>query len=163
MTPAASKRTRIDDFLARLSSLYEDVKSWLPDKSLKTQTKPLKLTEELFGSYTAQSLEIEGPINREIATLRPIGAGILGALGRADLVGTRGSQVIVYLAKGGPQIRFSYKNAAGKEFDRRQRAMLQGVEKEGWYWIEDRRLGRARPLDKQLFCDLLREVSDYEP
>jgi len=157
----ASKKTRIDDFLARLSSLYRDVRSWLPEKGLEAETKPMSLTEEILGSYTAQSLEIEGPNHRGIATLRPIGAGILGALGRADLVGTRGSQVIVYLAKGGPQIRFSYRNAAAKEFDRHHRSMLQGVEKEGWYWIEDRRLGRARPLDKQLFSDLLREVSDY--
>jgi hypothetical protein len=161
MTRTASNKTRIEEFLARLDSLYKDVRKWLPN-NLKTRTKSLNLTEETFGSYTAQSLEIDSPDHRVIATLRPIGAAILGALGRTDLVGSRDTQIIVYYAKGGPVIRFSYKNAAGKEFDSHQRPLRQGVEKEGWYWIEDRRLGRARPLDKQLFCDLLREVSDYE-
>lgn len=155
------KKTRIQEFLAHLDSLYKDVQKWLPD-SVKTHTKSVNLTEEIFGSYTAQSLEIESPDHRLIATLRPIGAGILGALGRVDLVGTRDTQIIVYYATGGPTIRFSHKNAVGKESATHQRPLLEGVAKEGWYWRQDRRLGRARPLDKQLFCDLLREVSDYE-
>ncbi len=40
--------------------------------------------------------------------------------------------------------------------------LIKEVGQDGWYWIEDKRLGKTHAVNKELFLDLLAEVSDYE-
>jgi hypothetical protein len=51
----------------------------------------------------------------------------------------------------------------GAAHDEHSRPLFSGVVEDGWYWIEDPHFRKARRVDRELFVDLLQEVSDYEP
>jgi hypothetical protein len=90
----------------------------------------------------------------------PVGAWVIGARGRADLIGKLDKVILVSLEEGG-----SAKTNTITCGDRKETSInkfYKGIEEAGWYWIEDRRRGRAHKIDKEVFYDLLTEVSDYE-
>jgi hypothetical protein len=57
----------------------------------------LELSEEKFGTYDAQSLVLK--IGPHEVLLKPIGAIVIGARGRVDLIGPKGSVKIVLVPK----------------------------------------------------------------
>lgn len=80
-------------WLNKLIELYT-----LVDKSLNTYVKsgdvtiarvPVVLNEDQLGSYKADQLEIT--IGRQLVRLKPVGTFLIGARGRVDMVGPRGS------------------------------------------------------------------------
>jgi hypothetical protein len=105
-------------------------------------------------------LTIDDAHGKQVAQLIPVGAWIIGAEGRVDLVGLLDKEILVYLKKGGPHLKVkeSTEPSDAREWSR---PLFQGVDRPGWYWIEEKRLGRARLVTKQLFLDLLAEVSDH--
>ncbi len=148
---------RVDEYLQRLHDLYTQVRGWLADQPVRLSEKNVEVSEMLPGQYQAPSLEVASQTGAPIAVLQPIGSWIIGALGRVDLNGTNDTAVLLYLPAGGGQWQISI---AGEET--KTAPFFRGVDRLGWYWIENVRLGRARSIDSELFLDLLVEVSDYD-
>jgi len=147
-------------YLERLSALYADVRRWLHGKGVEIVEDSVEIYEAEFGRYRAPRLFIQKDRKRIIAEIRPVGASIIAADGRADIVGSLDTQSVVYFHDGGPQIEFTEERPGGGVSG--QRPMFRGVDDDGWYWLEEKRFGRARRLDEGLLLDLLTEVSDYE-
>jgi hypothetical protein len=105
------------------------------------------------------SLQLLGKDGSSVAEFRPLAASVIGASGRVDMIGAAGAEFLVYLAESGPVLEIA-DSSANKPV--RRHAMFTGVSKPGWYWIGERRLGRAHALDRNLLLDLLRSVSDHD-
>jgi hypothetical protein len=148
-------------FGTRVLDLYKRVDGWVKDTSLKTERQDHSVTEEPYGSYNIPQLELKRGDGTHVATVVPMGASVIAAEGRIEIVGARDRQPLVYFAAGGPQVNVTI--GGGTNPIPSSHPVFRDVKSEGWYWLEDVRLGRARPLDAALFKDLLRAVSDlYE-
>jgi len=77
------------------------------------------------------------------------------------LIGNIDKAIIVHLDIGGPAMTTTM--TAGDYKETRTTSFYKGITKQGWYWIEDRKRGKAIFFTKELFVELLSEVSDYEP
>jgi len=145
----------------RVVGFYEQVSNWLKGTPLQMGHKSITLQEDVFGTFEMPVLEISAASGRRVAQLQPIGASVIGAEGRVDLVGDRDRQSILYFGTEGPHIDVSVDSGGGTT--RISHRLFKGVTVAGWYWLEDARLGRARSLDEGLFKELLRGVADiYE-
>lgn len=146
-------------YLERLSALYADVRRWLGDKGVEITEDSIEIYEAEFGRYNAPRLSIRKNQGGMLAEIRPVGASIIAADGRADIVGTLDTQSLVYFHDGGPQVDVTQDRPDGVVVG--HRPMFRGVDMDGWYWMEEKRFGRVRRLDESLLLDLLAEVSDY--
>lgn len=156
----STTKSRQDEYVSRLEALYSDVAKWVKGAGLKFSRGQIEIREEIPGSYSVPTLVILDADGNKLADLLPVGAWLIGAEGRVDLVGLMDRNSLVYLETGGPSITTRIKAGDGGS-EELSRPLFKGVEHPGWYWIADTRLGRARPVTKELFLDLLREVSDY--
>lgn len=148
-------------FGRRVLALYDRVEEWLNGTSLKPRRVEHSVREELYGRYNIPQLELESVDGADVTSLVPMGAEVIAAEGRVELVGTRDRQPLLYFAAGGPQINVNV--GGGTQPVHVSHRVFRDVTSEGWYWLEDVRLGRARLLDGALFKDLIRAVSDrYE-
>lgn len=152
-------RQRIKHLRADLAQLFSSVRKWLRATPISITSRDVELNEELVGRYEAPmlSLTIAGG---HVAELRPIGLSIVGAKGRVDMVGALDSVSLLSLSPGAA-ITWTVATA-DRVLDRAARPLFEGVDKAGWYWIEDVQTGRAREIDESLFLELLARVSDYE-
>jgi hypothetical protein len=148
-------------YIRWINELYGQVKKWVETKNLVTKEKEVELNEELLGQYKAPGLLIEEKKGKKIAELKPVGAQIIGAEGRVDVVGKVDKMHLIYLEPPGPGLSTTEK-VSGEEPQRPSRPLFRGVNRPGWYWIESARLGRAKPVTEEMFLDMLAEVSDYE-
>jgi hypothetical protein len=153
----------LDEYLNNVSRLYAMIEKWLNEKSLLSKQVEHDMREEASGSYTTKKLLVYKDENNQIAELLPVGAWVIGANGRIDLIGNFDQQILIYLKK---DIKIETPTTTScnddecQERSKNSRSLYKGFEKAGWYWIENKRLGRARALDKDLFFDLLSEVTD---
>ena len=148
----------IDAYQERIRALYSEVQRWI--EPLSTEVEDVQVLEQASGPYPAPCLIIKSD-ESEIVRLEPIGTWIIGAEGRVDLIGSNDKTAIVYLKQGGPIMAFR-ESEGGKEISRSSVPLFQGADQDGWYWIEDKRRGRAKLITRELFRDLVSEVSDYE-
>ncbi len=148
------------DFLHSLDSLFKQVESWAAEAGLMVARSQLSINEEAYGAYEASVLTISSPQGKLLATFKPIGANIIGANARVDLMGNFDLLTIVQLDEGGPRISTIISVAdASREVS--TRPLYKGVTDAGWYWIESKKLARAYKLDKTLFFELLSLVSGH--
>lgn len=147
-------------FLESIAELYENIESWLDTTSIQTDREEIELKEEHYGTYKAQKLIIKNTAGKSIAEVVPVGASVIGANGRVDLIGRHDRVIIVSLEKGGPTMTTTVSCGDNKETSVTK--FYRGVEEAGWYWVEDRRRGKAHKIDQEIFYELLEEVSDYE-
>lgn len=159
MTPNAG--IVLEEYLTEIQQLYLEIRKWFADTPLLINEEEMEINEEASGAYKAIKLLIQDQEKREIAELRPVGAWIIGAKGAIDIIGQVDKESLVYMKKGGAEISSSI--SAGKEIlESRSRPLFKGIDRDGWYWIEDKRRGRAHLIDAEIFKDLISEVSDYE-
>ena len=151
----------LNTYLSDIKSLYQEISKWIDNKPLKMKEEEIVVHEKAPGKYKVQKLIIFDDNDNKIAELVPVGAWIIGAKGRIDLVGKLDKVTIVDLEKGGPTLATSI-TEGGKKEENKTKYLYKVVDHEGWYWIEDTRLGRIYALDQKLFFELLAEVSDYE-
>jgi hypothetical protein len=156
----SSTRSKQEEYISRLNALYSEVVEWIKDADLKVSHGQTEIREEIPGSYDAPTLTITDEKGNKVADLLPVGAWVIGAEGRVDLVGLMDRDSLVYLREGGPHIKTTESVETG-DAGEWSRPLFRGVDRPGWYWIEDKRLGRARPVTRQMFLDLLAEVSDH--
>lgn len=154
------RRKILDGFLKNTDKLYDNINSWIGTHGLTALPEKIEVTEEASGKYSANKLTIQDEKKQIIASIVPIGAWVIGANGRVDLIGKFDKLIIVNLEKGG--LSLSTTMTVGDHQETSTRHFYKGIKEAGWYWIEDTRLGKARLLDKDLFLELLSEVSDYE-
>jgi hypothetical protein len=148
-------------YIERLKDLYQEVEKWIKQKGLVAKEQDIEINEEVPGRYKAPALTIQSEHGEQVAELLPIGAWIIGAEGRVDLIGKLDRTNLVFLQMGGPVVKKSLRDSIGK-VEEVSRPLFKGVSQAGWYWIGESRRGRAHPLTKELFLDLLSEVSDYD-
>lgn len=159
--PDESVLKKRDDFLNALKQIFSDIEKWAKESGLKTKKEKLSIIEEQIGPYDAPCLKLLDKSNKEIAVLRPVGAFIIGASGRFDIEGRFGKETIVLMGKGGPIFETTILQKENI-LEKSKAPLFKGIDRDGWYWIESKKLGRARLFDKELFLDLIREISDYE-
>lgn len=144
-------------FLQRLEELYDSIEAWLPALGFRARRSTITITERAVEPYAAPVLHVSGSGGDELASIRPIGMQVVGAHGRADVVGAYGSRNIVYLSRGGPAL--TSLSVDGQPIESHARPLFRGIDSDGWYTVDQRSL-TARPLNAAGFRDLLREVSD---
>lgn len=148
------RKARVESFLASLTLLFHDLDLWAKDAGLSVKESEISITEPQTGKYTAKKLTVSDNDGTALAEVRPIGAWIIGADWRVDIVGHLDTQTIVYWSTGSPEI---HPPEDDRTYVSRKR-LFGGTDQPGWYWIENKMLGRARPLNKDLFIDLIRVV-----
>jgi uncharacterized protein YodC (DUF2158 family) len=150
---------RVSSFVNSVGRLFTDIESWIASTTLKAIRQPIQISEEASGRYEIDKLTLKSEKGKRVAEFFPVGAFIIGGNGRIDLVGTIDKAIIVNLKTGGPVMTTTIAAEGYKET--RTTSFYEGVTQEGWYLIGDGRHGKAYFFTKDLFFDLLREVSDY--
>lgn len=152
--------SKVIPYVESVNSFFDEVESWIMSSPLKGIRQEIEISEEYSGSYKVSKLTLHDASGKTIAEFIPVGSFIIGGNGRIDLNGTIDKAIIVNLEADGPSMKTTM--TVGNHSDTSKTAFYKGIGKQGWYWIEDRRRGKANFFDKDLFCELLREVSDYE-
>lgn len=155
----------LNDYLKNVSDIYKEVSNWLNEHSLLYEEKGIEIFEEASGKYHINKLIICKDKNKQIAEIRPIGAWIVGGRGRLDLIGKLDQQILIYLNKCGTVVKSSITTSIGDEHHEvsgNTYSLYKGIVQDGWYWIENKNVGKAHILNKELFFRLIAEISDYE-
>ena len=157
MNPSAEETLRI--YRQNVSTLFEQVKTWMEDIPFSTKEESIELNEEKSGRYSISKLVIFDENDHLLAELAPSAAWVIGAKGRMDLVGEFEREILVYLdaAPSKPVFPSKHDNPEKEKF-----RLYKGIEQDGWYWIESKHLMRSHIVNQELFLDLLAEVSNYE-
>jgi hypothetical protein len=160
--PTAAEEKQL--YLARVTQLFTDIEQWLTgDLHIDRQT--IEITESI-GTYPAPSLIISLPLGEKLAEIRPVGARIIAAEGEVDLKGWLGTEDIsFYSAAPTTTLKVSLGKGenlmpAGTIVPNTQ--IYEGIEEDGWYWIDDRERKRAYLLNKDLLLKLISRVSNYD-
>lgn len=147
-------------YLQEIETLFAAITTWVSDTGLKLRREEITVNEEQSGQYTANRLIVEDANGIKIADISPVAAFVIAADGRLDMNGTVDKAIIVNLRSGGPSITTTVHH--GNQADVSTKQLYKGVDKSGWYMIDESRRAKAHFFDKELFFDLLAEVSDYE-
>lgn len=139
-------------YIERVNDLFTQIKTWLP-KDLTTVDIPRTIQDET-GEYDAFGLALVKKNMPEpddaVADLFPQGCSALLAEGMIDLDGPYGTVSIVYLEKS---------KVLWLPRDGKSRPIFNGVEHDGWYWLEDPLSSRMLPMNAALLLELLEMVS----
>lgn len=88
-------------WLVALDKLFQKIRSWLAEaereKLIKVRIEKVHHTEESLGTFEVPRLTLT--VDHKTITLKPIGATIIGADGRVDMVSTKGTYLFLYLAE----------------------------------------------------------------
>jgi len=153
----------VERFQGRLDMLYRSVEEYLSGQGVTPERKTFRVTEQRPGPYDVQMLKLVKN-EKEVASIVPVGAWIIGAEGRVDLRGPLGFESISYFTEGGPAYKSSVSVDGDTDSSDKEPKWIRyykNVDLEGWYWVESAQLGIARRVDKDIFLSLLERVSDY--
>ncbi len=143
------QRPEVAEYLTRVEALFGDVERWLVDlePSDHFRRTAVELAEQRFGTYKAQSLEV---VRGDVGPLHfvPRGRDMLGAFGRVDVRGVLGSEMLVWVAAGGPAVGFSFSDGSPTA-EVVGRSMFPGVP-QGWAWVDQSRATLVH-LDADVF------------
>jgi len=158
-----NQNVALDQYLARVSALLDDVEKWSSDFGLRTAQGQTTINEERHGQYAAATRVLNDENGKRIAEVIPFGESILGASGRVDVVGDYGKrEKIVYLSEGGPVMTTRIHVGTDGATEESTRKLYRGVDAEGWFWVSPSPLRRAFPITKEVFADLLSAVTGHE-
>jgi hypothetical protein len=100
---------RKQEWLESLKSFYELTEGWLTDYiktgKIQIESSEVQIEEEYLGRYAAASRVLK--IGSDKVVLRPIGTSLIGARGRVDMDGPKGSVKFILTGKGSDGIRIS--------------------------------------------------------
>lgn len=144
-----------DEYLKRVEDLWEIIGGWLSqlDPTARVDTEEVTIREEPVGEYTAQSLVIKRKDYKDVRLI-PRGLSIIGAEGRVDMKSDLGTETLVYVREGGPQVSFRCLTESGELLMKDERPLGKDVA-EGWVYVQNRQLGLLPTLDADLFYRLL--------
>ena len=139
-----------NQYKENLEKLYKEIAVWSKKNSLTTSNETIEISVDASETAPIEKLLVKDENHDTIATLIPISAWVIGAKGRIDFVGKNDKAILVYLKANSPS-----SVTTSKPF-------FQNIDEDGWYWVEDKRRGKAYKLDNEFFNELLLMVSDYE-
>ena len=154
---------RLHTWQGELNKLYSKIekylKKYIEAGNIKVHRDKITVTEPNVGSYEAEKLVLCFGNNEVIA--EPIGTKLVGAKGRVDLIGRRGSIKVALLEKGGPAWEREVSFSKPIHESRRTSSLLSDiVDSEGWYIISPPPRITATPFDKRSFQDAIMELAD---
>jgi hypothetical protein len=151
---------KVRSFVDSVDKLFAEIESWIAQTHLTGKQEEIEIYEEYSGAYMANKLSIEDDKNKKVVEFRPIGAFIIGGNGRIDMFGRIDKAILVHLDPGAPSMTTTM--VARDDKETRTISLYRGIDRKGWYWIEDGKRGKANFFTQDLFMELLAEVSDYE-
>ena len=156
---ALNPEERLASWRHELDSLYQKMEGYLKDymdSGLRTERRPVQLTEDDLGSYEAEALAIL--IGRDEVIAEPVGTMLIGSMGRVDLSGPKRILKIVLLEKGGLIRRVTISSTDGRD-EAYVRAPLRGdIDQRGWYFVTPPPDSIATPLNEDSFRDAIMDV-----
>ena len=154
---------RREDWIRSLSDLYATMERYLKKYTdagqISVERDMLQIAEDYLGSYKVETLTFQ--IGNDKVVAKPIGALMIGAAGRVDLIGARGTLRLVLLKKEEPTFRT--KIEIGERVDKKaNKPHISGreIKESGWYIATLPPRVSATPLSADTFRDALVELSD---
>jgi hypothetical protein len=87
-------------WLAALDKLFQNIRSWVAEAErenlIKIRIDRVNHTEEALGTYEVPRLTLA--VDHKTVVLKPIGATIVGADGRVDMISPKGTFLLLYFA-----------------------------------------------------------------
>jgi len=154
----SEKKSRLDFFLSEVDRLYTEIKAWISGYELLSSESDILITEKKCGEYQTKKLTLSTKDGTRIAEIVPIGAWVVGANGRIDIIGLHDRIIIVHLDKGGPSFNFTFRVPMKTD----KRFIYKGIDEAGWYWFEHKLSSKGHKLTAELFFEILADISDYE-
>lgn len=149
-----------NQYKENIEKLYEDITNWSNKNNLTTSNNTIEISVDASETAPIKKLLVKDENQDTIATLIPISAWVIGAKGRIDFVGKNDKAILVYLKANSPSSVTTVNDGIEKETF--SKPFFKNIDEDGWYWIEDKRRGKAYKLDNEFFNELLLMVSDYE-
>ena len=155
-------RTR-EDWIQSLRNLHSTMEKYLAKYTeagqIRVDRDKVQISEEHLGSYEVEKLTFQ--IGNDKIVAKPIGAMMIGAAGRVDLIGARGTLRLVLMEKKGPKITTKIE-IGGRVEEEGGRVSVSGrdVEEAGWHIATLPPHVTTTPLSADAFRDALMELSD---
>ncbi len=147
---------RVNEYKASLEELFAKIRRWVLNHNMTVKETEIEVSEPRAGVYAAPKLTIYDKNNVALAEVVPVGAWIIGADWRVDVRGHLEKEALVYWKAGAPLIREL--SVGGPDGHAVEKPLFRGAEEPGWYWVENGLRAKARPVDEELFMDLVAEV-----
>ncbi len=151
-------KNRIRRYLERIEQLYTPIKQWLREENLVIVPSRVD-TIERQATYKVTQLTLKTQKGETLAEIKPTSSMLIAGEGLIEIEGWFGKETLVYMIKDRLMITKPSRNDRTKNVTVQ---MYEGIDVNGWYWIEDSRRNRAHLLDKSIFLELITFVSDYE-
>lgn len=150
-------------WIQTLNGLYSEMKEYLKTYidagEIQVTQKNIEISEEYLGSYEVPKLTFQ--IGNDKVVAKPIGHRVIGAKGRVDLIGARGTLRFVLLEKGGPAIRTKIKIGERVEEEFSKSLILTSeINNSGWYIATLPPRVTKTALSADAFLDAIVELSD---
>jgi hypothetical protein len=143
----------VEEFIQNLQLMYREVKSWLTGFVCKENL--IEIYEEYALPYKAPELYIYK--NDEfLCKIKPVGAHIIAAEGRADLIGKRDKLSMALLKESKP---VKVNDTKSEQTDLKKDLYL-GYEGAGWYVCWGKR--RITKISSEIFSEAMESVSGYK-
>lgn len=144
---------KMDKFLKRLDDLYRLIESFCQKEKLAFHYRDIDICEELAGKYRAREMLVNRG-NEFLFKVKPVGAYIIAADGRADIIGRLDERVLIFLEKPyGFELKEIVENQEISSF----RPLYEGFEGEGWYISMEKK--KVVPLNENTLRWLVEEIS----
>ena len=149
---------KVEKFLRNLDLLFGQIEAFAKKYNLSWRYENIEIYEEYAGKYKAKELYV---LKNDdfIFKIKPIGAYIIGAEGRADMVGILDSVVLVYLEK---NHFLETKISVGNEkniISHSKEPLYVGFENPGWYISLERK--KIAPITEENICEILEDISEF--
>ncbi len=149
---------KVETFLKKLQILFKQMEEFAKKYNLSWKYENLEIYEEYAGRYETKELFVlkKGEF---IFKIKPIGAYIIGADGRADMIGTLDSVVLVYLEK--PYFMETKISIGNKEnvVLSSKIPLYDGFKEPGWYISLEKK--RIVPVIEKNICSVLEDLSEF--
>ena len=145
------------EYLAHVDALYASVKRWVGELDAVEAESPAEMNEEDYGKYSVPRLVLKTREGKELARLDPAGAGVVLAFGGIDLHGRFRSDFLYYFKGRG----FLFERPPVNGIPSAPTPAFEGIDGDGWYWVDSTPSLRAHRVDEDGFRELLELVSDY--
>ena len=112
---SVARTRRRDEWLADVGRLYSTVEEYLSryteEGSVQVERTDKRMREDSIGEYDIQSLTIM--VGSRRARLDPVGASVIGAKGRVDMVGPHGTLKLVLVPHTAAAPRIAFRESEG--------------------------------------------------
>ena len=156
MSASKIEDKKVQLFLEKLEELYKFVEEFCKEQNLEYRYEDIEIYEEFGGRYKTKELFVykDGEF---LFKLKPVGAYIIAADGRVDLIGKFDEKRLIFLTRQHELVTKLEEN--GKILSEKRTPLYSGFRGAGWYIALERK--RVTPLSKVSLCQVLEEVSEF--